>query len=368
MIFILIHSPRITARLLMAGLVIPLSACKKPVESAAYEQTRMVKVLELHNGGAAREVEFPGQIQAVRQTWKAFEVEGRITENPLKEGQAFKKGDILAQLDPSDFEATKKSAEARYETARITKQRLDRLFKSNAVSKAQYELSQRDLITAESDLNRAKKALADTKLVADFDGTVATVLVDEFANVEAKENVMLIVDTSSMEIAIHVPESMIAVPMPGGTEFERVKNAKPVVIPSAMPEQAFAATLAEASDTADPVTRTYEVTLSFTPPADLLILPGMTAKVRATIPANARNRTQGFPVPPSAVFSSADGQAQIWQVNNETLAVSAIPVEMGAIINGNMVVNGDLKGGEWIATSGIHQLHPGQQVRIWENP
>lgn len=324
--------------LMLCGVAVAVCGCREPVEEEVRELPRPVKVLKVQNGGTERVVEFPGQIQAVRQTWKAFEVSGRIIQNPLKEGQKFKRGDVLARLDPRDFQADRDSALARYETAKVTEARMRRLYERNAVSKAQFELAQRDLATAKADYDRAEKALADTELVADFDGTVAKVLVDEFANVNKKENVMLIVDMSSMEIVIHVPESMLAVPMPGETERERVENANPVVIPSAMPEQAFPARLSEASDTADPVTRTYEVTLAFDPPPDLPIRPGMTAKVRATIPANERNRSQGFPVPPSVVFSGADGGARVWKIDPETMRVSAVGVEVGALVEGSLVV------------------------------
>lgn len=356
----------VSLRLMLGGLVISLAACRKPVEEEVVEQPRAVKVWEVHNGGSRRVVELPGQIQAVRQTWKAFEVSGRIIENPLKEGQAFKKGDVLAKLDPRDFQADRDSAFARYQTAKVTEARLRRLYARNAVSKAQYELAQRDLVTAESDFQRAEKALADTELVADFDGTVAKVVVDEFAHVNKKENVMLIVDMSSMEIEVHVPESLLAVPMPGETEYERVENAKPLVIPSAMPEQAFPAHLSEASDTADPVTRTYEATLSFRPPPDLIIRPGMTAKVRATIPANERTRSQGFPVPPSVVFADSGGRSLVWRIDRETMTVSAVEVEMGAMLDGSVVLTKGLASGDLIAASGVHRLHEGQRVRIWE--
>lgn len=342
------------------------SGCTRPPETTPVERPRPVKVLALHNGGMAREVEYPGQIVAVRQSRKSFDVAGRIVEMRVKEGQVIRKGEVLARLNPRDFVSAQDSALAQYEAVKSVADRLETLYENRAVSRQALDLAQRDVRTAAASLERAEKALEETELIADFDGKVARLLVDDFANVAAKQEVMIIQDDSLLEIAFHVPESIITIPVPGETREEMVAKAKPVVILSAIPDRSFPARFSEASETPDPATRTYEVKLVFDPPDDIRVQPGMTAKVRAWIPPNDQNRTEGYPVPTNAVVSDHTGQAHLWRVDPDSLAVARVAVSTGALAHDQVVVTGLVQSGDLIVVSGVHHLTEGQTVRIWE--
>ena len=62
---------------------------------------------------------------------------------------------------------------------------------------------------------------------------------------------------------------------------------------SSLPDRRFPARVKEFTTAADPVTRTFRITLWFEKPDGLRILPGMTAKVILTL----RSRAMGQPVP-----------------------------------------------------------------------
>jgi len=239
------------------------------------------------------------------------------------------------------------------------------LEKKGAVSKQELDLAKRDLRTAAANLERAEKALEDAKIIADFDGKVANVLVEDFANVAAKQNVMVIQDDTLLEIVVDLPESVMAIPIPGETDAEKVARCSPMLIPSVLPGLEIPVYFSEISETPDPVTRTYEVTLSFTPPEGTLIRTGMTAKVRAVIPPNEHSRSLGYAVPVNAVFSDDEGCPQLWKVDPGSMTVSRVKVEMGALAGNSIVVTGDLQTGDLIAASGVHLLRDRQQVRAW---
>lgn len=355
------------ARLFLA--VLPLfllvSCQDEPAESVT-KRARPVKVTTIHDGGLGKVVEFPGQIEPAQMAWKAFEVTGRIIELPVKEGQVITKGQVLARLDPRDFQSARDSALASYETAQLMTKRVGQLHKGRAASKQELELAERDLLTAKASYERAEKALEDTVMTADFDGTVAKIQVEDFANVTAKQEVMLIQDTSSLEVVFQLPESALTIPLVGDTDAEKVANTNPVVIVSALPDVEFPATFSEFSERADPVTRTYEATLAFTPPQDSLIQPGMTASVRAEFPAHEQLKSDGFPVPAKAVFSESGGEAKVWRLDPATSKVAGVTVKPGALIGEMIVVKGDLKDGDLVVTSGVHHLQEGREVRIWE--
>src|ERR1051325_8330000 len=62
-----------------------------------------------------------GKIQPVLQVVINPEVSGEITELPVKEGQAVKKGDLLVKIKPDNYKAVRNSAQASYKSAVASK-------------------------------------------------------------------------------------------------------------------------------------------------------------------------------------------------------------------------------------------------------
>ncbi len=349
------------------GMLLGLSGCSKPAEETAALLPRPIKVFEVHNGGVAQVLEYPGQIEAAQISLKSFEVEGRIIEMHVKEGQEVHKGEILAQLDPRDYRSDRDFAQANYDAALSVADRVRRLFQQDAISRQELDIAERDLKTAQANLDRAQKALEDTTMVADFEGKIARIYVDDFANVVAKEQVLVLLDDSKLEIVVQVPESVMAIPVEGETDAERVARAQPVVILSAIPDKEYPAILKEASETPDPITRTYEVTLEFDPEEDHLVMPGMTAKVKAVIPPNDTTRSAGYVVPANSIVTDWEGKPFVWKLDPESMTVSKVLIEAGAMTEDVVSVQGEVSSGDLIAASGVAYLSEGQEVRIW-NP
>lgn len=90
-----------------------------------------------------------GKIQPVVQVVISPEVAGEITALPVKEGDRVKKGDLLVQIKPDNYQASRNSAEAVYKSALASK-----------------TLSQAELDKAEAEFNRNEQ-LFRTKLVSD---------------------------------------------------------------------------------------------------------------------------------------------------------------------------------------------------------
>lgn len=351
---------------LFPAILLMSPGCKSKPEEPVDSLPRPVKYLTLEDTGAVKIVEFPGQIRAVQKSWKAFEVPGRVIERLVKEGEIIQKGQVLARLDPRDFQYAFDSAKARYEAAKAVEIRITQLSQKRAVSRQELDLARRDLQTAEAHMKQAQKALEDTTLVADFDGRVAQLLIDDFTNVKAKQDVILIQNNQLLEIVINVPESAIALPIEGNNSKEKVQKTDPVVIFSVLPGEEYPVVYREASERPDPATRTYEVKLTFTPAEKSLVRPGMTAKVRAKIPANPATLTEGYPIPLHALISDGKLGPCVWKINPDSLTVTRVAVTPGATVGRLCIVKGDLQNGDLIAVSGMHQLQTNQQVKLWQ--
>jgi HlyD family secretion protein len=112
------------------------------------DETISVQVDKVTRRDLTETVVANGKIQPVTQVMISPEVAGEIVELPVKEGQLVKKGDLLLQIKPDNYRASRNSAEAGYKLAIGTR------------SQAEAELQK-----AESDF-RQNEALAKNKLIS----------------------------------------------------------------------------------------------------------------------------------------------------------------------------------------------------------
>lgn len=350
------------------GLSIFVAGCgEEPVETQPV--SRPVKMLKLDATGAGEVLEFPGKVSPLQDAEMAFEVEGKIIEFPVDEGQAVKKGDVLARLDPHDFEANLDAKAANERAAKATYERNKAVYKEGVISDQQLDVVRKKYEVAKADADIARKAFEDAVLRAPFSGKVAKKIKGDFKNVKAKEPVLILQDDSNLEILINVPESDAVRMRPGLTLEERRERAvrvRPIALITSIPGRTFSLQLREFATTADPVTRTYGVTFSFETPDDVTVLPGMTAKVRLTIPKED-DLSGGFSIPSRAVRTDESGKAFVWIVDVTSMKVRRTPVELGELSGSSIEVLKGLKGGDTIAISGVHQLREEMSVRSFKD-
>ena len=346
--------------------ILLLAACGKTPEPETAAPVRPVKIMTIGAHGDTVTWEFPGKITAVRDVELAFEVQGRIIELPIEDGLKASEGDLLARLDPRDYEAARDAAIANRRAMRSAYNRAKNIFEQGAGSQAEVDKTERDVLVAEQDLVKAQKALDDTVLEAPYSGVVASKIAEDFQNVRAKESILIFQDTSTLEIDANVPERDFIHMMPGMTLQERTDLIKPKIAVSSIPGKLFSATLKSFTTTADPVTRTYKATFTFENPAAYNILPGMTARVVLYPSADVLDsmlRTSGILVPTVAIAADENGDAYVWRVDADTMKVSRAAVTLGEMTGADVRITSGLEDGELIAISGAAHLEKGMTVR-----
>jgi RND family efflux transporter MFP subunit len=335
-----------------------LLGCGKEPAAPASEPVRPIKIGTVGVAEFGARPEFPGVLSSAQQAQVAFEVAGRLVELNVIEGQAAKAGDVLAKLDPRDFQSALDAVKARADNAESQYRRVQELVERGVASQQEGDNVRQTLDVARADLQRAQKALEDSELRAPFDGQVAVVHVENFQNVQAKQPIIDLVDVDSLEIKIDVPENLIARTAPNLTVEERDQIIQAEVTVSGLEGRRFKARLKEFSQTADPATRTYRATFAFDKPDDANVLPGMTARLMASPPIPDGETVR---IPVSAIKADASGQSMVWVVNSDMTAESR-PVELGEMRGDTIAVLSGLARGERIALSGVHQLREGMAV------
>jgi len=325
------------------------------------EVTRPIKILELGGPGAGTVREFPGQVSAAQHVELAFEASGQLIEFPVRESQEVTEGQLLAKLDPRDFEARRDSENAKLALARSEFERAKKLFEADVASEQQLDRAKRAYDIAKADAKQAIKSYEDDAVLrAPFSGVIAKTLVENFQNVRAKEPVLILQDASSLELVIAIPEADFAGMTPGLSLEERNARSTTEVTVSAHPERRFPARLTEFSTTADPTTRTYEAVVAFDRPEDVTVSPGMTARVTFNIPASVHDA--GIIIPASAALADERGDAYVWKVDPTTMQVSRGAVSLGAMAGDTVAVRDGLENGDWVALTGVHHLREGMTV------
>ncbi len=351
------HSPWIA----VVSLALLLSACGEAEVVEPPPQVLPIKMFTVSGSDSGALREYPGNISAGQHVDMAFEVSGKIIDFRHVEGTRVKEGDILARLDPRDFEADLKTAEANLKKATIDLDRYTILYEKDVAPKAQLEEMQQRADVSQADLEKAKKAFQDSVLRAPFDGVVAKKLVEDFENIRQKQAVLILQDDSFLRIRVTVPESDLA-GREGSLDLDAVNaRIQPKVIVASLPDDEFPARLRELALTADPVTRTFDATFAFDPQKGLSVLPGMTAKV--VIRDAAQGVPKGFSVPSAAVTADDDGKSLVWKVNPATNTVSPAYVKMGELFQNRVEILEGLAEGDVVATSGVSKLRDGDEVR-----
>lgn len=215
---------------------------------------------------------------------------------------------------------------------------------------------QAEIRSLEAAVSAAEDRLSYTSLVAPFDGEIATKYVENFETVQAKEAIVRLLDSSSVEMTVYIPEHLISL-------AKYAKNIK-CRFP-ALGDREFPAEIKEIGAEASQTTRTYPLTLLIAQADDVKILPGMAgvATGEADLPDDLGR--QGFVVPASAVWSDQPGKSFVWLVDRNDGTIARREVSVGQPVPSGLLVQG-IEPGQLVATAGASYLKEGQKVRVLE--
>ncbi len=347
--------------LMSASIVIAACGPKEVVERP--EVARPVKMITVGVKAGGEVLQVPGSVLAAQSADLAFEVAGRMLDRMVDEGQIVQTGEVVAKLDARDYVAQRDSARAQRDTAKSDYERYAEAFKGNAVTAQDVSRSKGHLDVTEADLNIAQKALEDTELRAPFGGRIVARLVEDFANVQAKEPVLSLQDESSLELRVDVAERDWVRGDGSLTREQLTARINPIVHIASLPGREFPAYVKEMSASADPVTRTYRVTLGFEPPKDASVSPGMTGSVVAARNVVHQSAEDVLSVPANTITADDVGNPFVWVVDPSSMRVRKQEVQLGELSGSNVNIASGLSVGDQVITSGVNSLSENMLVR-----
>lgn len=319
-----------------------------------------VEVVGKASGTATRH--FVGRLEAVSTVDLSFEVGGRLAQLPVREGQIVSKGDLVAALDPTDFELAVRQAEVQRALALKELARYRKLLKRDNVSQQAFDRAQAEFSLRDVALDQARRNLDYATIRAPFRALVTRRLIDNFSAVQPKQNIVRIQNVTEIRVAIHVPEQLIHL-------TDNVSAINAVAVFPFAGDFELPLEYREHETEPDAVTQTYKVTFgapvheNAPSPEKKTILPGMTCSVRIQL---TENNPDAVSVPLSAVDTDSTGTPRVWVVDSEGSTVSPRPVALGPVRSERVVVLQGLKKGETIVTAGTRLLREGVRVHAVE--
>lgn len=341
------------------------AGCSEQQAAQAEPQVRPVKIHQVHSPDDAVMRKFPAQVHASERAELAFRVSGELLQLPAKSGQDVKVGQVLARLDPTNYQLAVDDRKARFQLAQAQFQRMKDLFDKGQVSKAQFDQVQAELDINKAALDAARKDLSYTRLKAPFSGEVAEVFVENHQPVAAGKAIIIVQARDQLDIRMQVPENLMA----QIAETDENRQYQPLVEFEALPDMQFHSSYKEHRALADSATGSYTLTLTLARPDNLNLLPGMSATVSVDMNQILSLRNQSVYIPVKSVFQAAQqtlgsNEAQVWIVNAD-MTLSSRDITIGQVNHNGIEVLAGLQAGEQILAAGVHQAKAGMRVRPW---
>lgn len=380
---------------------------------------RPAKVAEVISTGATVTRNYPARVLPSREIELSFKVSGPVINLPVRAATEVKAGDVIAQIDPRDFEnqiaqlqsqkdqaeaqlaalksgaraeeilaleAAVESAQAQVDQTRDALTRVRQLLERGVSSKAQEEAAEAQFRVAEANLRAQQEQLRigqiggrpeeiaaseaairgiDAQIKIARDSLSDATLKAPFDGIIARrdiENFSNVQAGQSIVLlqGLDVVHLAFDIPSPDVTELSRNGPGQITNIATfdALPGQEFEAEIVEFSVQADSATQTYRGRVAVTVPENAVILPGMVANVMSS----TKGAAEQLLVPLSAIAARSDGAPFVWRVAADG-AVSDQPVTLGAAQGGFVQVTEGVAAGDLIVSAGVGEIIAGMTVR-----
>src|SRR5262245_8527129 len=203
--------------------ILAFSGCGRQAPSISPEVVRPVRTMILGVAPESGRRAFPGQAEANEEADLSFRLAGSLIELSANTGDKVKKGQVLAKLDPTDFqvrlrdaEAELSSAEANLEVANGLLTRTRNLVEKKAGPQvevdraaAQVESTKANVAALKTKRDIAQSELGYAQLSAPFDGVIAARYVQNFQTVQIKQPILRLLDTSRIKFGVDLPETVM---------------------------------------------------------------------------------------------------------------------------------------------------------------
>lgn len=310
-----------------------------------------------------------GTARALNTVTVRPQVEGKLISVNFKEGQDVQKGQVLARIDPTTYQAQldqaiakKAQDEALLANARLDLERYTRLAASNSITKQQADTQRSTVAQLEAQvsadqaaIDNARAILSYTSITAPISGRTGIRQVDEGNIVRASDanGIVVLTEIRPISVIFSLPQQVVAQVnsafAQGPLTVEALTSDNDTIVDRGV--------LQVVDNQVDPTTGTVKLKAEF-PNANLQLWPGQFINVRMLVDT----RRQVVVVPTAAVQRGPSGTFVFVVRPDETVAVR--PVTVAQQDDVQAVIASGVQSGDPIVTTGFAQLADGRRVRV----
>lgn len=288
-------------------------------------------------------------------------VPGRVVSMRVAEGDAVRRGQVVAEIDPGPLEdqrrqarAVVEQAKAALENAKSNLERTERLVDRGIAARKEAEDARAQMAAAQAGLDQANAALdtanrnvARSRVAAPIDGQVVKRLVSVGEQVDGTgaQPLLEVANLASVELAANIPAEYLGVVRVG----QRAE-----IIAETFPDRTFDGRVIAIAPAVDPESNSALARVLVRNPG-LVLKVGMFAQVR--IPAE--EHANALVVPPSAI-TREQGNAFIYVLKGGE--AQRTPVVTGIETPDAVEITSGASEGQQVLTSSVHGL--GERARI----
>lgn len=326
-----------------------LAACSEPDAQTAPPSAKAGPAVEVVTAAVEKrpfgvEVEAVGTAAANESVEVTSEIARKISAIRFNEGDLVRRGAVLVELDDDEERAAVAEAEATLADSERQHRRGQDLHTRSALSSAELDLIESTLKANRARLEAAQARLADTRILAGFDGRTGFRRVSVGTVVRPETVITTLDDLSVIKLNFTVPE----------TSLFLVSEGLPVsALTPGIPNRRFEGRITHLDSRVDPVTRSIIVRAQIPNPQRLL-RPGMfmTVTLRGDV-------SDALLIPEGAVVPER-GRTYVFVVRDDTVERREIAV--GGRRPGEVQVASGLKEKERVVVEGVQNLREGVRV------
>lgn len=276
----------------------------------------------------------------------AFETSGKIVGIFFKEGTRVKKGELLAKINDKPLQAQLLKLQAQLKLTKEREFRQQQLLDRDAISQESYDQVATELQSLQADIMLVKARIAETELIAPFDGVVGLRMISEGAYASTQTKIVRLVKVSPLKIEFSIPERYSGEVAPG-FPISFVIDGEP---------KSFKAEVYAVDPKVDIDTRTIKVRALY-PNRNLEIKPGRYTSVRARL-SQIENT---IAVPTQAIIPEMDGEKVFIYKNGKAQEAK---VTLGLRTESHVQIKEGLNFGDTLLTTAILQLRHNIPVQL----
>ena len=326
-----------------------ITSCGEQVKDTASIKT--VKTDTVRMEGSQTLLQYPGKVKASEDISLAFRVSGTIRSIKVEDGQAVKAGQLLAELDPTDYQIQLDATEAQYKQVKSEAERVIALYNDGGTTPVAYDKAIYGLKQITALYEHHKDELAYTKLYAPFNGYIQKHLFKAHETVGAGMPVLSMVGQGVPEVEINLPAA----------EYIR--------------REQFG---------------NYQCTFDIYPGKVYpLQLRGITHKANANqlYTMRLQLKTEGLPMPSAGMNTMVsirlnDGESQemkvasgavllkdgvsgvfVFHPQDSTVQFKKVDVLRLTSDGQTVITSPDIQAGDIVISAGVHSIHEGEKVR-----